>query len=160
MMRIGLGRALWAFGFLQAAANLLYSVAALARHAPLDLHLCANLPAIDLATRAWTYASIASEQAAQGMGTAAQGVLLLRVCDKRYSATQFALLSSLFALGRWAAGCPAAGWRSGWAIRSSSRPVPPSLPCRASSSCSASHPSGSREVRTAEAADPLLGPPA
>ena len=82
------------------------AVAYLARHAPLDLHLCAGLPAIDLATRAWTYASIASEQAAQGMGTAAQGVLLLRVCDTRYSATQFALLSSLFALGRWASGLP------------------------------------------------------
>ena len=36
----------------------------------------------------------------------AQGALLLRVCDKRYSATQFALLSSLFGLGRWAAGLP------------------------------------------------------
>jgi MFS transporter, PAT family, beta-lactamase induction signal transducer AmpG len=109
MMRIGLGRALWAFGFLQAGANLLYSAAALARHAPLDLHLCQGLPALDLATRTWTYASIAAEQAAQGMGTAAQGVLLLRVCDKRYSATQFALLSSLFAVGRWAAGLPS-GW--------------------------------------------------
>ena len=42
----------------------------------------------------------------QGMATAAQAVLLLRVCDRRYSATQFALLSSLFALGRWASGPP------------------------------------------------------
>ncbi len=109
MMRIGLGRSLWAFGVLQAGANLLYSVAASVRSAPLDLHQCAALPAIDATTRAWTYASIASEQAAQGMGTAAQAVLLLRVCHKRYSATQFALLSSLFAVGRWGAGLPS-GW--------------------------------------------------
>ncbi len=109
MIRIGLGRALWVFGFLQAGANLLYTVAAVSRAAPLDLHQCATLPAIDAATRLWAYGSIASEQAAQGMANAAQAVLLLRVCEKRYSATQFALLSSLFALGRWAAGLPS-GW--------------------------------------------------
>jgi PAT family beta-lactamase induction signal transducer AmpG len=59
-----------------------------------------------MATRLWTYGAIASENAAQGLATAAQAVLLLRVCDRRYSATQFALLSSLFALGRWASGPP------------------------------------------------------
>jgi PAT family beta-lactamase induction signal transducer AmpG len=106
IVRIGLGRALWAYGFLQAAANLLYSVAAVTRHAPLDLHLCSALPPLDWATRAWTYSSIASEQAAQGMANAALGVLMLRICEKRYSATQFALLSSLFGLGRWASGLP------------------------------------------------------
>jgi len=109
MMWLGLGRSLWAFGFLQAGANLLYSAAAVSRGVPLDLHQCATLPALDWGTRLWTYASIAGENAAQGMGTAAQAVLLLRVCDKRYSATQFALLSSLFALGRWGAGLPS-GW--------------------------------------------------
>jgi PAT family beta-lactamase induction signal transducer AmpG len=31
------------------------------------------------------------------------------MCEKRYSATQYALLSSLFALGRWV-GTPASGW--------------------------------------------------
>jgi PAT family beta-lactamase induction signal transducer AmpG len=96
-------------GLLQAGANVLYSVAAVSRGVPLDLHQCAVLPALDWTTRLWTYASIAGEQAAQGMGTAAQGVLLLRVCDRRYSATQFALLSSLFAVGRWSAGLPS-GW--------------------------------------------------
>ncbi len=159
MMRIGLGRALWAFGFLQAGANLLYSVAALARHAPLDLHLCASLPSIDLATRAWTYASIASEQAAQGMGTAAQGVLLLRVCDKRYSATQFALLSSLFAVGRWAAGLPS-GWlaeQMGYPLFFAACATVFALPGFVFLQRIA--PFGHREVRTAEA-EPILGPPA
>ena len=159
MMRIGLGRALWLFGFLQAGANLLYSVAAVQRGQPLDLHQCAALPALDAATRAWTYASIAAEQAAQGMGTAAQGVLLLRVCDRRYSATQFALLTSLFALGRWAAGLP-----SGWLAAHMGYPL-------FFAACATVFavpgfvflqriaPFGRRDVRTAEA-QPILGPPA
>ena len=99
MARIGLGRALWIFGVLQAGANVVYSVAALTRAAPLDVAQCAALPPLALVTRFWTYGAIATEYAAQG-------ALLLRVCDKRYSATQFALLSSLFGLGRWSAGLP------------------------------------------------------
>jgi MFS transporter, PAT family, beta-lactamase induction signal transducer AmpG len=106
MTRMGLGRALWIFGFLQAGANVVYSGAALSRAVPLDVAQCATLPALTAATRAWTYVAIASEYGAQGMAAAAQGALLLRVCDKRYSATQFALLSSLFGLGRWVAGLP------------------------------------------------------
>ncbi len=106
LARMGLGRALWIFGVLQAAANLVYSAAAMSRHVPLDVTRCAALPAVEAATRAWTYSAIAAENFAQGLATAAQAVLLLRVCDRRYSATQFALLSSLFALGRWASGLP------------------------------------------------------
>jgi PAT family beta-lactamase induction signal transducer AmpG len=104
--RLGLGRSLWIFGFLQAGANLVYSGAALSRSVPLDVAQCAALPALSGATRLWTYAAIAGENGAQGLATAAQAVLLLRVCDRRYSATQFALLSSLFAVGRWASGLP------------------------------------------------------
>jgi MFS transporter, PAT family, beta-lactamase induction signal transducer AmpG len=104
--RMGLGRALWIFGVLQAGANVVYSLSALSRHVPLDVAQCAALPSIDAATRLWTYGAITAEYGAQGMATAAQAVLLLRVCDRRYSATQFALLSSLFALGRWGSGLP------------------------------------------------------
>ncbi|MFT3917026.1 MAG: MFS transporter [Anaeromyxobacteraceae bacterium] len=106
MNRMGLGRALWIFGALQAGANVIYSIAATERGVPLAAAQCGGLPPLDLVTRAWTYVAIASEYGAQGMASAAQGALLLRVCDKRYSATQFALLSSLFGLGRWAAGLP------------------------------------------------------
>ncbi|OFX18874.1 MAG: hypothetical protein A2V77_17295 [Anaeromyxobacter sp. RBG_16_69_14] len=109
MTRMGLGRALWIFGFLQAGANLLYSVAALARGGALDVALCSAADPIALAPRLWTYVGIAGEQGAQGMGTAAMLALILRVCDKRYSATQYALLSSLFGLGRTLAGVPS-GW--------------------------------------------------
>jgi MFS transporter, PAT family, beta-lactamase induction signal transducer AmpG len=111
MTRLGLGRALWVFGVLQALANVLYSVTAISRGVPLDVHACAALPAIAGTTRLLAYSAIAGEYGAQGLASAAQGALLLRICDKRYSATQFALLSSLFGLGRWGAGLP-----SGWLV--------------------------------------------
>jgi PAT family beta-lactamase induction signal transducer AmpG len=52
-----------------------------------------------------------------GLGTGAFGVLLLRLTEKRFSATQFALLSSLFAIPRVFSGpvagimVDAIGWR-------------------------------------------------
>jgi PAT family beta-lactamase induction signal transducer AmpG len=51
------------------------------------------------------------------MGTGAFGILLLRLTQRRFSATQYALFSSIFALGRTFAGPPAGalvdaiGWR-------------------------------------------------
>jgi MFS transporter, PAT family, beta-lactamase induction signal transducer AmpG len=54
------------------------------------------------------YTAVLVEMVTTGMGTGAFGVLLLRLTEKRFSATQFALLSSLFALPRIAAG-PIAG---------------------------------------------------
>jgi MFS transporter, PAT family, beta-lactamase induction signal transducer AmpG len=106
MARLGLGRALWVFGVAQAGAIAFYGFAAATRAAPLDVAACATAPALAWAERAWTYVGIAAEYAAQGMGTAALLALILRVCDKRYSATQYALLSSLFGLGRTLSGIP------------------------------------------------------
>ena len=45
-------------------------------------------------------AAVAIENVSGGMGTAAFGALVMALCNRRYSATQFALLSSLAALGR------------------------------------------------------------
>lgn len=105
--RFGIGRALWIFGLAQAGANLLYAAAAASSHGPLQAGLCAASPgALDLGTRLLAYVGISAEQGAQAMASVAQGALLLRICDKRYAATQFALLSSLFALGRWGSGIP------------------------------------------------------
>lgn len=109
MARLGLGRALWVFGVAQAAAVGLYALAALSRAAPLDVALCASAAPLTAAARGATYVGIAAEYASQGMGTAALLALVLRVCDKRYSATQYALLSSLFGLGRTISGIPS-GW--------------------------------------------------
>jgi PAT family beta-lactamase induction signal transducer AmpG len=50
------------------------------------------------------YGAAGFELLASGMGTGAFSVLLLRLTEKRFSATQYALFSSLFALPRVAAG--------------------------------------------------------
>jgi PAT family beta-lactamase induction signal transducer AmpG len=99
--RLGLGNALWLFGFLQAASNLGYVWIA---------GLGVSRPAM--------YLAMAVETGTTGLGTGAFGVLLLRLTQKRFSATQYALLSSVFALGRVATGpmagilVDALGWRS------------------------------------------------
>jgi PAT family beta-lactamase induction signal transducer AmpG len=50
------------------------------------------------------YAAMGFESLTSGMGTGAFGVLLLRMTMKKFSATQYALFSSLFALPRILAG--------------------------------------------------------
>lgn len=83
MVRLGLFRSLLAFGILQAVSNLSFMVLA------------------------WTGKSygmlvfaVAFENLTGGMGTAAFVSLLMAMCNHRYTATQYALLSSLAALGR------------------------------------------------------------
>lgn len=97
--KLGLGRALWIFGGAQALANLLYAATAYAQHGG--------------PWRMFMYAGITAENAAAGMGTAALLTLLSRIVDKRLAATQFALLSSVFAMGRTLAG-PPAGYLAEW----------------------------------------------
>jgi MFS transporter, PAT family, beta-lactamase induction signal transducer AmpG len=96
----GVGRALWVFGFAQAIAHGGFAVVA---------QLGINHPVM--------YLAMAVEAGAIGLGTAAFNVLLLRITQKRFSATQYALFSSIFALNRTVAGPPAGvlvdalGWR-------------------------------------------------
>jgi PAT family beta-lactamase induction signal transducer AmpG len=85
---IGLGHSLWVFGVLQVFSNLGYYLLALAGGP--------NLPLM--------YAATSFELFTSGMGTGAFSVLLLRMTQKRFSATQYALFSSLFALPRLLAG--------------------------------------------------------
>lgn len=98
--RIGLGRALWIFGGLQMVSNLGYAAVA---------QVGVNRPVM--------YAAQAFELGSSGLGTGAFGVLLLRLTQKRFSATQYALLSSLFTLPRVLSGpvagvmAAALGWR-------------------------------------------------
>lgn len=88
---LGLGHALWIFGVLQVGSNLGYVLIA---------ELGVNRPLM--------YAAMGFEAATSGMGTGAFGVLLLRMTQKQFSATQYALFTSLFALPRILAG-PATG---------------------------------------------------
>lgn len=84
---IGLGNALWVFGLLQIFSNIGYIlIARVGMHRPL------------------MYSAITFETLTQGMGTGAFFVLLLRMTQKRFSATQYAIFSSLFGLPRIVSG--------------------------------------------------------
>ena len=101
MIKLGLFRSLMAFGILQMVSNLSFMVLA------------------------WTgknyimmIFAIAFENLSGGMGSAAFVALIMALCNKRYSATQFALLSSIAALGRVFIS-PSAGYVvvfTGWAV--------------------------------------------
>ncbi|MEM7482567.1 MAG: MFS transporter [Acidobacteriota bacterium] len=90
---IGLGHSLWIFGALQIFSNIGYVLVA----AEGDVN------------RPLMYAAITFEVLTQGLGTGAFATLLLRMTQKRFSATQYALFSSLFGLPRIISG-PIAGF--------------------------------------------------
>jgi PAT family beta-lactamase induction signal transducer AmpG len=99
---LGLGRALWVFGVVQIVSNIGYVLVARSPEP--------NIPLM--------YGAIGFEQVTQGLGTGAFSVLLLRLTQKRFSATQFALLSSLFSIPRVLAG-PMSGfgvYAMGWEL--------------------------------------------
>lgn len=84
---MGLGHSLWVFGALQIISNLGYVFIA------------------DAGPNRWVmYSAMGFESLTSGMGTGAFSVLLLRMTQKQFSATQYALFSSLFALPRILAG--------------------------------------------------------
>ena len=97
----GLGHCLWIFGALQILSNFGYVFVA---------EIGVN--------RLLMYTAMGFESLTTGMGTGAFSVLLLRMTQKRFSATQYALFSSLFALPRILAGpvtgvmVDAMGWRN------------------------------------------------
>jgi len=101
MVRLGLLRSMLIFGILQALTNLMY---------------CA------LAATGKNYLLMVSavliEHVAGAMGGIAVMALIMALCDVRYSAFQYALLSSIALLPRYGLGYPA-GWvadQGGWAI--------------------------------------------
>jgi MFS transporter, PAT family, beta-lactamase induction signal transducer AmpG len=100
MTRRTLVHSLLTFGALQALSNLSFVLLALAGKSGVML-----------------LAAIVIENVTGGMGTAAFVALVMSLCDPRYTATQFALLSSLEAFGRVFAGRPSAGLVEavGWA---------------------------------------------
>lgn len=92
MVKLGLYRALMVFGILQAISNLgFWALAAAGQSYSLMLF------------------AVGFENLSGGMGTAAFVALLMAMCDKRFTATQYALLSALAAVGRVYVG-PAAGY--------------------------------------------------
>lgn len=83
LSRIGLFSALLSFGLLQAISNLGFYL--LTFTGP-------NYPVM--------VSTVFVENFCGGLGTAAYMALIMSLCDKRYTATQFALLSALSAVGR------------------------------------------------------------
>lgn len=92
MLRWGLFKSLMAFGILQALSNLGYMALAASGK---DYTLL--------------YAVIGFDHLAGGMGTASFVALQMALCNPRYTAFQYALISALAALGRVYVG-PAAGY--------------------------------------------------
>ncbi len=92
MAKMRLYRALLLFGILQAITNLGFTLLAASGK-----------------SYALMVAVIGLENLCGGMGTAAYVALLMALCDRRFSATQYALLSALSAVGRVYVG-PAAGY--------------------------------------------------
>lgn len=83
LARLGLYRSLMLFGLAQAVSNLAYWMIAVL---PNQLALMAL--------------AVGLENLCGGMGTAAFVALLMALCNQRFTATQFALLSALSAVGR------------------------------------------------------------
>ncbi|TVP62538.1 MAG: MFS transporter [Nodularia sp. (in: Bacteria)] len=83
LSKIGLNRSLWVFGALQAVSNLAYYALA---------NIGQNYQALVL--------TINIENFCGGLGTAAFVAFLMNMCNQRFSATQYALLSSFMAVSR------------------------------------------------------------
>jgi len=101
MVRLGLVRSMLIFGISQAVTNLLYcALAAAGKSYPLMV------------------AAVVIEHVAGAMGNIALVALIMALCDVRYSAFQYALLSSIALLPRYGLGYPA-GWvadHGGWFV--------------------------------------------
>lgn len=99
MMRIDIYKSLWIFGALQAISTFGFAILAMV---PNSLSILASV--------------IAFENLAGGMGTAAYVAYMANLTNKKYTATQYALLTSLMALPRTLFSAPTgylaqyAGW--------------------------------------------------
>ncbi len=101
LSKIGINRSLWVFGGLQAVSNLAYfSLALVGRSYPLMV-LTVNI-----------------ENFCAGLGTAGFLGFLMSLCNPRFSATQYALLSSLVAVSREVFASPggAIAQSTGWPL--------------------------------------------
>lgn len=105
--RSGIFKALWILGLWQALSNFGYAYAAYT--IPL-----AETGAILNDSQKWImYAASATESFTGGLGTAAFLAFLMAIVNKRHSATEYAILSSIFALSR-----SVAGWAGGFGAES------------------------------------------
>lgn len=83
MLRLGINRSLWVFGILQALSTACFAVLARVGH---------SIPMLS--------GVIAFENLSSGMGTAAFVAFMASITNKKFTATQFALLTSLIGIPR------------------------------------------------------------
>ncbi len=101
MLRIGINRSLWIFGFLQALSTAGFAFLA---------HIGYSIPVLS--------SVIAFENLSSGMGTAAFVAFMASITNKKFTATQYALLTSLMGIPRVIASAPTGfiakhmGWES------------------------------------------------
>jgi PAT family beta-lactamase induction signal transducer AmpG len=101
MLRMGINRGLWVFGFLQAISTAGFALLA---------HIGYSVPALS--------GVIAFENLTGGMGTTAYAAFMGSITNKKFTATQYALLSSLMGVPRVLASAPTGflakhmGWES------------------------------------------------
>ncbi|MBF0101830.1 MAG: AmpG family muropeptide MFS transporter [Desulfobacterales bacterium] len=95
MIRIGIHRSLWIFGFFQAFSTACFAVLAQLGH---------SVP-----TLAWV---VVFENLSTGMGTSAYSAFMASITNKKFTATQYALLSSLMGVPRVLASAP-----TGWMVK-------------------------------------------
>ncbi len=101
LLRIGIIRSLWIFGILQALGTLSFVVLALMGN-----------------SLNWLIIAIVLEQLTSGMGTSAYVAYMASLTNKRFTATQYALLSSCMGIPRVIVAAPA-GWMAemvGWPL--------------------------------------------
>lgn len=89
MVRIGINRSLWVFGFLQGIATAGFAVLARIGH---------SIPALS--------AAVALENLCTGMATSAFVAFMASITNKKFTATQYALLTSLMGIPRVVASSP------------------------------------------------------
>ena len=101
MLRLKIHRSLWVFGFLQAMSTACFAILA---------RIGNSVPALA--------SVIAFENFSSGMGTAAYVAFMASITNKKFTATQYALLSSLMGVPRVIASAPTGflaknmGWES------------------------------------------------
>lgn len=89
MIRLGINRSLWIFGFLQALSTACFALLASVGY---------SIPLLS--------GVIAFENLSGGMGTAAYAAFMASITNKKFTATQYALLSSLMGVPRVLASAP------------------------------------------------------
>lgn len=106
LARWGLVRCLWIFGVLQAASNAGFMVLAQAFNATVAVKAAEAAPVSALVP------VIAIESLCGGMVACGFVACMMSVCDRRATATQYALLTSVMAIGN-----TLSGWASGWMVQ-------------------------------------------